>query len=124
MNFIKLNVLSHSLGLVAIGAIATGTLAACSNTTPESASTSIAATPSSTAIPSSTPKSTSTAMSHSMGNMTMDLGAADADFDLRFIDAMTPHHQGALTMAKDAQQKSQRPEIKKLADDILSLIHI
>jgi uncharacterized protein (DUF305 family) len=118
MNFIKLNVLSHSLGLVAIGAIATGTLAACSNTTPESASTSIAATPSSTAIPSSTPKSTSTAMSHSMGNMTMDLGAADADFDLRFIDAMTPHHQGALTMAKDAQQKSQRPEIKKLADDI------
>ncbi|MBW4423721.1 MAG: DUF305 domain-containing protein [Nostoc desertorum CM1-VF14] len=55
-------------------------------------------------------------MNHSMG---MDLGPADANFDLRFIDAMTPHHQGAVEMAKEAQQKSKRPEIKKLADDII-----
>ncbi|MEH2268472.1 MAG: DUF305 domain-containing protein [Nostoc sp.] len=55
-------------------------------------------------------------MNHSMG---MDLGPADADFDLRFIDAMIPHHQGAVEMAKEAQQKSKRPEIKKLADDII-----
>lgn len=113
MNFIRLNVVSHSLGLVAIVSIATGTLSACSTTTPESTSTPIAATP------SSAPKSTSTPMTHSMGNMTMDLGAADADFDLRFIDAMTPHHKGAVAMAKEAQQKSERPEIKKLADDII-----
>lgn len=53
------------------------------------------------------------------GRMHMDLGPADADFDLRFIDAMTPHHQGAVTMAKEAQQKSKRPEIKKLAVDII-----
>ncbi|MBW4678546.1 MAG: DUF305 domain-containing protein [Microcoleus vaginatus WJT46-NPBG5] len=52
-------------------------------------------------------------------NMTMDLGPADANYDLRFIDAMTLHHQGAVSMAKDAQQKSQRPEIKKLADGII-----
>jgi uncharacterized protein (DUF305 family) len=52
-------------------------------------------------------------------SMTMDLGPADADFDLRFIDAMTPHHQGAVEMANVAQQKSKRPEIKKLADDII-----
>ncbi|MEH1800922.1 MAG: DUF305 domain-containing protein [Nostoc sp.] len=55
-------------------------------------------------------------MNHSMA---MDLGPADADFDLRFIDAMIPHHQGAVEMAKEAQQKSKRPEIKKLADDII-----
>ncbi|HEY9908496.1 MAG TPA: DUF305 domain-containing protein [Thermosynechococcaceae cyanobacterium] len=50
----------------------------------------------------------------------MALGPADADFDLRFIDAMTPHHQGAVTMAKEAQQKSKRPEIQKLATDIIN----
>ncbi len=55
-------------------------------------------------------------MNHSMG---MDLGLADANFDLRFIDAMIPHHQGAVEMANVAQQKSKRPEIKKLADNII-----
>jgi len=55
-------------------------------------------------------------MNHSMA---MDLGPADANYDLRFIDAMIPHHQGAVEMAKQAQQKSQRPEIKKLANDII-----
>lgn len=54
---------------------------------------------------------------HNMGKM--DLGPADANYDLRFIDAMIPHHQGAVEMAKQAQQKSTRPEIKKLADDII-----
>lgn len=52
-------------------------------------------------------------------NMAMDLGQADADFDLQFIDAMTPHHQGAIEMAQEAQQKSKRPEIKKLAENII-----
>ncbi|MDF5738696.1 MULTISPECIES: DUF305 domain-containing protein [unclassified Nostoc] len=55
-------------------------------------------------------------MNHSMA---MDLGPADANFDLRFLDAMIPHHQGAVEMAKEAQQKSKRPEIKKLADNII-----
>ncbi|MEH2346708.1 MAG: DUF305 domain-containing protein [Nostoc sp.] len=55
-------------------------------------------------------------MNHSMG---MDLGPADANFDLRFIDAMIPHHQGAVEMAKVAQVKSKRPEIEKLADNII-----
>jgi uncharacterized protein (DUF305 family) len=54
-----------------------------------------------------------------MGNMAMDLGPADANFDLRFIDGMIPHHQGAVAMSKEAQQKSERPEIKKLADEII-----
>lgn len=60
--------------------------------------------------------------SEQMNNMmmSMDLGAADAQFDLRFIDAMIPHHEGALVMAKDALSKSTRPEIKKLSQDILT----
>jgi uncharacterized protein (DUF305 family) len=53
------------------------------------------------------------------GGMSMDLGPADAELDLRFIDAMTPHHQGAVEMAKEAQQKSKRPEIQKLAAEII-----
>ncbi|MCF4969645.1 DUF305 domain-containing protein [Nostoc sp. CMAA1605] len=52
-------------------------------------------------------------------NMAMDLGPADANYDLRFIDAMIPHHQGALNMATVAKQKSTRPEIKQLADEII-----
>jgi uncharacterized protein (DUF305 family) len=52
--------------------------------------------------------------------MDMDLGAGDAEFDLRFINAMIPHHEGAVTMAQDALSKSKRPEIKKLAQNILT----
>ena len=52
-------------------------------------------------------------------NMSMDLGPADANLDMRFIDAMTPHHEGAIVMAKEAQQKSKRPQIQKLAKDII-----
>jgi uncharacterized protein (DUF305 family) len=52
--------------------------------------------------------------------MDMDLGAADGEFDLRFMNAMIPHHEGAVVMAKDAQSKSKRPEIKKLALSIIS----
>ena len=51
--------------------------------------------------------------------MNKDLGTADAQFDLRFINAMIPHHQGAVTMAEDALSKSKRPEIKQLAQEIV-----
>jgi uncharacterized protein (DUF305 family) len=52
-------------------------------------------------------------------SMSMDLGPADAAFDLRFIDGMTPHHEGAVAMAKEAQQKSKRTEIQTLAAQII-----
>ncbi len=52
--------------------------------------------------------------------MNMDLGPADAQYDLRFIDAMTPHHLSAIEMATDALNKSQRPEIKQLARNIIT----
>ncbi len=62
-------------------------------------------------------------MDHSkMMNMGMnsDLGPADANYDLRFLNAMTEHHNGALAMAKDALVKSKRPEIQKLAKQIVA----
>ncbi|MBD2307273.1 DUF305 domain-containing protein [Chroococcidiopsis sp. FACHB-1243] len=63
-------------------------------------------------------------MNHGSGmmgsGMAMDLGPADANYDLRFIDAMRMHHQGAIEMAKEAQQKSKRSEIKKLASSIIA----
>ncbi len=52
--------------------------------------------------------------------MTMDLGPKDDEFDLRFIDGMILHHQGALAMAESALQNSQRPEVKELAQNIIS----
>ena len=76
-----------------------------------------------------TPMMYSAEMGHTMpmsenmkSSMRMDtnLGAADAQFDLRFINAMMPHHQGAVVMAKEAMEKSDRPEIKKLTQDIIS----
>jgi uncharacterized protein (DUF305 family) len=51
--------------------------------------------------------------------MMMDLGPADAEYDLRFIDGMIPHHQGAIKMAEQVLQKSHNPEVKKLAEEII-----
>jgi uncharacterized protein (DUF305 family) len=59
-----------------------------------------------------------TAEHQEMMQMNVSLGNADAGFDKRFIDAMIPHHQGAVTMARDALQKSQRPELQKYAKRI------
>jgi uncharacterized protein (DUF305 family) len=43
-----------------------------------------------------------------------------AEFDRAFIDMMVPHHQGAVEMAKIAQQRAERPEIKELAATIIT----
>ncbi|MBH8563993.1 DUF305 domain-containing protein [Nostoc sp. CENA67] len=96
-----------ALTFVAI-ASTNGLITACSNTASQNQSQA----------PNTTTTNTSDkqVLNHSMG---MDLGPADANFDLRFIDAMIPHHQGAVEMAKEAQTKSKRPEIKKLADNII-----
>lgn len=56
----------------------------------------------------------------SMMPMDMDLGEGDNEFDLRFIDAMIPHHRGALVMAEDLQQKSDKEEMQTLADNIIN----
>ena len=38
--------------------------------------------------------------------------------DLAFIDAMVPHHEMAIDMAKAAKERGEHPEIKKLAGEI------
>ncbi|MBM0742345.1 DUF305 domain-containing protein [Phormidium sp. CLA17] len=96
-----------------LGAIATSNLInACSTSAQNQVSPN----------PSATNAGSMQGMDHSkMGGMNhgMDLGPANAEFDLRFIDGMTPYHQGAIVMAQEALQKSKRPEIKKLATGIL-----
>ncbi len=59
------------------------------------------------------------AQQHQSMMMSKDLGPADAQFDLNFIDAMIPHHEGAVTMAKDALSKAKHPQIKQLSKDIV-----
>lgn len=60
-------------------------------------------------------------MMDSMKGMDMTrLNAATGNaFDLMFIDMMTPHHQGAVTMAREALTKTEHPEIKRLAQQII-----
>ncbi len=52
--------------------------------------------------------------------MATDLGSADPKFDLRFLEAMIQHHEGALAMAQEALEKSKRPEIRQLATAIVT----
>ena len=44
-----------------------------------------------------------------------------ADFDRAFIDAMVPHHEGAIEMAEAAKKAGlSQPDLVKVADDILA----
>lgn len=110
-----------SLTLVAISSIPSGLLTACSTDTSQNQVSNPTAT-----VTEANDKQQMNHDNHMMNhgdgmnhNMTMDLGAIDANYDLRFIDAMIPHHQGAVDMAKQALEKSKRPEIKKLASEII-----
>lgn len=40
-------------------------------------------------------------------------------FDDHFLNMMTAHHEGAVTMAKDALKKAEHPEIKTLSEQII-----
>lgn len=42
------------------------------------------------------------------------------EFDKAFLSEMIIHHQGAVAMAKVVLEKSNRPELKQLANDIIS----
>jgi uncharacterized protein (DUF305 family) len=64
------------------------------------------------------PGMTKTMMDTSPMHLEKLTGAA---FDKMFIDMMIPHHEGAVTMAKDALAKSQRPEIRELAQRIVDI---
>ena len=57
-------------------------------------------------------------MDMAMGTMAVANG--DTRYDLRFIEAMIPHHEGAINMAKEAQTLAEHAEIKALAADIIA----
>ena len=46
--------------------------------------------------------------------------AQSKPFDKAFIDAMIPHHQSAIEMAKVAKEESENPRIRELAGNIVS----
>lgn len=52
--------------------------------------------------------------------MQSSTGAADAPHALQFIDTMITHHRGAIDMALLAGTRSQRSEVKQLAQEIIS----
>ncbi|MFO7652142.1 MAG: DUF305 domain-containing protein [bacterium] len=53
----------------------------------------------------------------------MDLGhlrgLSGAAYDLMFVEMMVPHHEGAITMAREAQAKAEHAEVKQLAQAII-----
>ncbi len=59
-----------------------------------------------------------------MNSMNMDMSkmnnAIGNEFDMMFIDMMSMHHQGAVTMARQTIIKAEHPEIKKLAQAIIT----
>lgn len=46
--------------------------------------------------------------------------ADERPFDAAFMDAMTPHHESAIAMANVALEESENPEIRAIAEDIVS----
>lgn len=49
----------------------------------------------------------------------MEVGEGDQPFDLRFIDAMISHHEGAIAMAQEALASAENEEIRLLAQAII-----
>ncbi|WP_259637644.1 DUF305 domain-containing protein [Legionella jordanis] len=52
--------------------------------------------------------------------MMKELGNKDAQYDKRFIDLMIPHHEAAILMAQNALKNSDKPEIKTMAQNIIT----
>jgi uncharacterized protein (DUF305 family) len=56
-------------------------------------------------------------------SMKMDMpkltNSKDKEFDLAFVEMMTAHHAGAVTMAKEALTKAEHAEIKTLSNQII-----
>jgi len=60
-------------------------------------------------------------MDHGPGGMASDMLMKDGKYsDELFIDAMVPHHEGAVQMAEVALKNAEHNEIKQLAEDIVS----
>lgn len=54
------------------------------------------------------------------GDMTSSPGAAEAPYELQFLDTMIVHHTGAIDMAQLAATRAQHAELKQLAKNIIN----
>lgn len=93
-------------------------LAACAS---PAASPTATAVPASTAAPTDAPISAPTetaegGMEHSMDDTT----ESDAPYDAMFMDGMTEHHMGAVTMAEQAVTEAEHEELRQFADAIIA----
>jgi uncharacterized protein (DUF305 family) len=60
-------------------------------------------------------------MDHGSGGTASGLLKENGKYsDERFIDAMVPHHEGAVEMARVAKKHAEHPEIKQLAENIVT----
>jgi uncharacterized protein (DUF305 family) len=70
---------------------------------------------------SEVPMEMSSKQMRDMGMMMAPQALAEENpFDRAFIDAMIPHHRSAIEMAKVANQESENPRIRDLAQNIMS----
>lgn len=61
-------------------------------------------------------------MQHMMMNMTARMeGKTGDELDKIFLEDMIVHHQGAVDMAKELQKGTERPELQKMAKDIIEV---
>ncbi|HYF13172.1 MAG TPA: DUF305 domain-containing protein [Candidatus Paceibacterota bacterium] len=70
-------------------------------------------------------KSNSPSIQHDMSSVMSGMMAGletkeGAEFEKAFISEMIVHHEGAVAMAQMVLQKSQRPELVQLANDIIA----
>ena len=64
----------------------------------------------------------SSGMHGAMQGMMMDIsGKTGNDLDKAFLEQMIIHHEGAVSMARTLKAGTSRPELKKMADDIISV---
>lgn len=66
--------------------------------------------------------SASGAMEHSMDDMMLGLrGKTGEEFEKAFLEGMIVHHIGAIEMAEELLDQTERPELVKMANDIISV---
>lgn len=113
MNKVTTLLASTLLMTLVAGCSAGGSPGSRPSTNPSATSGSQATTAATSAPALAMPTATGGAMAG------MDHGGMSAPFDAMFIDGMIMHHQGAIEMAKEAQTKATKPEIKTLAAAII-----
>lgn len=66
--------------------------------------------------------SASGAMEHSMDDMMLGLrGKTGEEFEKAFLEGMIVHHVGAIEMAEQLLEETDRPELVKMGNDIISV---